>query len=237
MAFAFVGAFAAAVTQGITGVGFSIVLAPILALSVGAKPAVPMLNVMAAALNIGMLYAERAHARWRDAIVLFIPATIAIPIVGIAIRNLSPDTLSIVIGTGILISAGLMALGRRAPAWHGPAGTAAAGALSGAMNVASGVGGPPAAMYALNAGWPPESFRPTLQLYFLGINLLSIAVRHLPTAHNLVIVAELIPAIALGWYVGAHLARRVDHELVRKLTLLVAAAGGAAALIRGAVGG
>jgi uncharacterized membrane protein YfcA len=196
-----------------------------------------MINLMAAALNLGMLYAERRHARWRDALVLFIPATIAIPVVGIAIRNLSPDTLSIVIGVGILFSAFLMAIGRSAPALRGRAGTAAAGALSGAMNVASGVGGPPATMYALNAGWPPESFRPTLQLYFLGINVLSIAIRHFPTAHNFVTVLELIPAIAIGWFIGARLAKRVDHELVRKLTLLVAAAGGAAALIRGAVGG
>lgn len=192
-----------------------------------------MINAMAACLNIGMLLAERKHARWRDALVLFIPAAIVIPFVGFAIRDLSPDTLSVLIGAGILFSALLMAIGARAPAMRGFAGTVFAGGLSGAMNVSSGVGGPPAAMYAINAEWPPESFRPTLQLHFLGMNLISLAVRELPGGSDLGTMAALAPGIAVGWFVGAKLAKRVDHELVKRLTLLTAAAGGAAALLRG----
>lgn len=192
-----------------------------------------MINLMAGCLNIGMLYAERQHARWRDAAALLIPAAIVIPIVGFLIRGLSTDSLSVLVGAGILLSALLMGLGARAPALRGRGGAVFAGGVSGAMNVASSVGGPPAAMYAINAEWPPESFRPTLQLHFLGMNILSLAVRVFPSGADFGAMAAMAPAIALGWFAGSRVASRVNHDAVKKLTLLVAAAGGAAALLRG----
>lgn len=180
-----------------------------------------------------MLLHERRGVRWRDALRLFIPAAIAIPVVGVAISRLPTDALSIINGVAILGATALLATGARAHSLRGRRGAVLAGAVSGGMNVATSVGGPPAAMYALNAGWPPAAFRPTLQAYFLGINILSFAVRGVDDLGEAALIGQMFAATALGWLAGQAVARRVDDEVVKRLLLVLAAIGGVVALARG----
>ena len=223
----------AAAGQAVTAIGFSLVAVPFLTVAIGANAAVPTINVFAAGLNIVMLVHERGHARWREAVTLFIPAAIAIPFVAIGIRHLSTDALSVITGALIVAAAAVLARGIRAPRLAGRRGAVIAGSVSGAMNVAAGVGGPTAAMYAINADWPASAYRPTLQAYFLGINIVSALSRGLPGFDHPALLAAMVPAAIVGWLAGRRVATRVDHALVRNLTLAVAAAGGAVAVVRG----
>jgi uncharacterized membrane protein YfcA len=231
---AVVAVAAAAAGQAVTAIGFSLVAVPFVSIAVGPAAAVPTINLLAAGLNIVMLTSERHAARWRDALALFVPAAIVIPIVGYLIKRLNTDALSVVNGAAILVATALLATGLRAPSLRGRRGAVLAGATSGAMNVATSVGGPPVAMYAINADWPAVSYRPTVQAYFLGINLVSFAVRGVPRLHH---GASLLPAMAaamfIGWFIGARIAKRVDDTMVRNLLLVTAAAGGTVAILRG----
>ncbi len=191
------------------------------------------MNLIAGGLNLIMLVSEREHARWRDALRLFIPAAIVIPIVGYLIKRLPTDTLSIINGTAILAATALLATGARAHSLKGRRGAVLAGAASGAMNVATSVGGPPVAMYAINAEWPAKNYRPTLQAYFLAINIISFAVRGVPRLHHPALLLEMAVATVGGWLIGRHYARRVDDAVVRKLLLATAAIGGIVAILRG----
>jgi hypothetical protein len=213
--------------------GFSLLAVPFVSIAAGPAAAVPTLNLLAGGLNVVMLIHERGHARWRDALRLFIPAAVVIPFVGYAVKRLDTGTLSIINGVSILIATVLLATGLRARSLRGRRGAVIAGAASGAMNVATSVGGPPAAMYAINAEWPAASYRPTLQAYFLGINLISFAVRGVPRLHHPSLILELAVATAVGWIVGSRIAKRVDDHIVRNLLLVAAAAGGIAAILRG----
>ncbi len=192
------------------------------------------MNLVAGSLNIVMLVHERDGIRWRDAVRLFVPAAVAIPIVGLVVNQLPTDALSIINGVTILAGTALLATGARAHSLKGKRGAVLAGATSGALNVATSVGGPPAAMYAVNAGWPAASYRPTLQAYFLGINLLSFAVRGVPQLDHPSLLLELFAATGVGWVIGQRIAKRVDDRFVRNLLLSIAAVGGVVALIRGA---
>jgi uncharacterized membrane protein YfcA len=142
--------------------------------------------------------------------------------------------LSIAAGAVMLVSAALLATGARGEGWRGPAGVIMAGSVSATMNVVSGVGGPAVAMFAVNAGWPAESTRPTLQLYFLGLNLISIAALGLPDQRGTA-VGALVVALVAGLLIGRWTAARLDALAVRRLALTVAAAGGIAAIVRGVV--
>ena len=206
---------------------------PFLTVAIGASAAVPTVNLLAGGLNIVMLNHERHAARWRDALRLFIPAAIVIPFVAFGVRRLSSDALSIITGVMILAGTVVLAKGLRAPRLAGRRGAAIAGSLSGAANVSAGVGGPIAAMYAINADWPAAAYRPTLQAYFLGINIVSVASRGLPSLHHPALFVAMVASGVVGWLVGRRVATRVDHQFVRNLTLAVAAIGGTVAILRG----
>ncbi|HVV36648.1 MAG TPA: sulfite exporter TauE/SafE family protein [Acidimicrobiales bacterium] len=237
MAFAaaVIAVFAAAAGQAVTAIGFSLVAVPFVSLAVGPAAAVPTMNLLAGGLNIVMLLHERQHVDWRAALRLFVPAAIVIPIVGVLIKRLNTDALSVINGVAILGATALLATGWRAPRLRGRRGAALAGATSGAMNVATSVGGPPIAMYAVNAEWPAQMYRPTVQAYFLAINILSFAVRGLPHVKHASLFPALALVTALGWASGSRVARRVDDHVVRNALLVVAAIGGAVAVLRGLI--
>ncbi len=223
----------AAAGQAVTAIGFSLVAVPFVSIAAGPAAAVPAVNLLAAGLNAVMLAHEFRATRWRDALRLFVPAAVVIPVLGVAVDRLNTDALSVINGVAILAAAALLATGVRAPSLRGRRGAALAGATSGAMNVASSVGGPAAAMYAINAGWPTHAYRPTMQAYFLGINVLSFALRGVPRVDEASLLPLLAVAMVFGWIVGRGVARRVEDQAVRNLILLLAAVGGTVALARG----
>lgn len=224
----------AAAGQAVTAIGFSLVAVPFVTLAVGPAAAVPTINLLAGGLNFVMLMHERDHADWRNALRLLVPATIAIPFAAYGVRRLDVDALSVLNGASILIFTGLLATGLRSQRLRGRRGAVIAGALSGATNVATGVGGPVVAMYAVNAEWEPRTFRPTMQAFFLGINIVSLAARGWPDL-EVTTVSGMAIATVLGWLVGSRIARRVDDTTVRNAMLITAAVGGAVALVRGLV--
>ncbi len=97
------------------------------------------------------------------------------------------------------------------------------------MNVVAGIGGPPVALYALNAGWRPERARPTLQSIFLVANLVALVSLGLPRGRALALGPALLAALAAGWLTGRAVARKVPDGAVRGATLAVAALGGVVA--------
>jgi uncharacterized membrane protein YfcA len=233
LALATIAVMVAAAGQAITAIGFSLVAVPFVSIAVGPAAAVPTMNLLAGCLNAVMLLHERRHAEWRRALQLFIPALVAIPIVGLLIKRLDTDVLSIINGVAILAATALLATGWRAPSLRGRRGAVLAGAISGAGNVATSVGGPPVAMYAINAEWPAASYRPTVQAYFLAINVVSFAVRGLPHLKHTSLFPAFGVAMLLGWIGGTRIARRVDDRVVRNLLLAIAAVGGTVAVLRG----
>ena len=224
---------AAAAGQAITAIGFSLVAVPFVSIAVGPDAAVPTINLLAAGLNVVMLSAEFRATDWRQVFRLFLPAAVAIPVVGYLIERLNSDALSVINGVAILAATGLLATGVRAPSLRGRRGAVLAGATSGAMNVATSVGGPPVAMYAVNADWLTATYRPTIQAYFLAINLVSFAVRGVPRLEHAALLPTLGLAVLVGWFIGARVAKRLDDHVVRNLLLLTAAVGGIVAVLRG----
>ncbi|MDP9071539.1 MAG: sulfite exporter TauE/SafE family protein, partial [Actinomycetota bacterium] len=99
---------------------------------------------------------------------------------------------------------------------------------SGAMNVVAGIGGPAAALYALNAGWPPEATRATLQAYFLALNVVALASLGLPSLG----LGQAV-GLVVGWLAGTVLARRLPQQAAMGATLALAGGGGAIAVARG----
>jgi hypothetical protein len=97
------------------------------------------------------------------------------------------------------------------------------------MNVIAGISGPPVVLFALNARWPRERVRPTMQVFFLGLNAMTLASlgrpRHLPPG--------LLAGFAAGWLAARLWGHRPSPTAVQRGTLILAAVGGAVAIGRG----
>ena len=88
------------------------------------------------------------------------------------------------------------------------------------------------ALYAVNAGWPPEEMAPTFQAYFLAVNVVALVTLGIPHPEPAFAVGCLA-ALAGGFLVGRQVAARLDHDSARRLVLGLAAASGLVALVRG----
>jgi uncharacterized protein len=220
---------AGAIAQWVSGIGFSLVCAPILIASLGPLEGVRVALVLSSILNISLVAGRRNDLLVREGALLLVPAMAITPFVAMAVRSVDARWLAATAGVLTVLSAAALLVGWR---WHRgrhPVGAVVAGALSGTMNVIGSIGGPALALYTVNADWPPQRTRPTLQVIFLLSNVVALVALGLPRASHLA-----GPAVGLtgGWIVGRWLDPKVPHDVARVATLLVAAGGGAAAVLR-----
>jgi uncharacterized protein len=221
-----------AAAQATTGFGFSLIAAPVLVVLIGPAQAVRLTNILAVGINLVLLARHRRSASVPAAFRLLIPAVVVTPVAAYVVHRTDPPLLSVVVGILIVVSALAVGSGVRSKRLRGSPGALVAGALSAAMNTASGVGGPAVAMYALNAGWPAEMTRSTLQIFFLGLNVLSfvaLGAVSLPVGPALALGAALVGGLAAG----SMLVSQLTARSVRRVVVGLALAGGVAAIVRG----
>ena len=115
----------------------------------------------------------------------------------------------------------------------GARGTAIAGALSGFMNVTAGVGGPPIVIYANSTGWEYREYLATVQLYFAGLNVLSLLARGVPDlpAAGWAVTAG---ASVAGLVIGNRLSSTINESVAKKAVFAIACIGSLATVIRSA---
>jgi uncharacterized membrane protein YfcA len=221
---------AGAAVQRVTGLGFSLVCAPVLVAAEGALPGVRLVNGLALVSNLVLLARLRHDVRWRPGLRVLLPAVVlAVPAARLA-RRLDPSLLTVLAGVTCLLAVATVAAGGR----H-RLGPTSAGALAGVGNVVAGVGGPAVAAYALGQGWPPRQARASLQAIFAALNAVSVAALGLPSIPA-ARAAALLAALAGGLLLGDVLGRFASEAAVRRAMLAVALVGSAAAIGRGVAG-
>lgn len=216
--------------QGITGIGFSLVCAPILIAVLGPREGVRTALVLSTLLNVALLARTHRHVLVRDGSLLLVPAMATTPLLAWGSRRVDGRLLTLIAGGLTVASAAALLTGLR---WHrgrSPVAAVAAGVVSAAMNVVGSIGGPALALYTVNAGWPAVRARPTLQVIFLLSNVVAMLSLGLPDFDGT--WAALLVALAAGWLMGLALARHVPEHAARFATLGVAAAGGLVAIVR-----
>jgi uncharacterized membrane protein YfcA len=218
-----------AVAQAVTGFGFSLVSAPFLVAAHGAPTGVQLNLLLSTGLNLLLLTSGRHHLDQRAAVRLLVPAIAATVVVGALIRGSQDDRLTVVAGLLCLVGVAAVARGRSLQRITGMVGTVLVGSLSGAINVVAGIGGPPVVLFGTTAGWSPEVARPTLQAFFLGINVVGLATLGLPDD----LPWSLVAAGVVGLVAGQVMARRLHPDQVRTAVLVTAAAGSLLAVVRG----
>lgn len=220
----------AAFVQGSIGVGFAMILAPVLAIAAPQLVPVCLLALMVP-LNAYVAWRERAALDWRGA-AWITAARILGTFGGIAIlASLSPHGLGIVIGA-VTILASLATLA--APSFQpGPKAFLVAGLVTGVSETATGIGGPPLALVYQHH--PAPTLRATLAFCFLAGQIVSLALLafagHADAAQFLAAI-ELLPALIVGALASRLVHRRVAGGKLRIAVLAFAIVSGAALLFR-----
>jgi len=224
-----VGAGAAA--QSVAGFGFALICGPVLIAALGQAEGLRLIVTLSTLVSLGILVPNWRKAKLRDGLLLAAPGVVLAPLLVWLLRDVDKNALTIAAGVTTLASAAALAFGLRLDRLRGAGGVIVAGGTSALMNVLGGMSGPVAALYAVNAGWPERSIRPTLQVFGITLNiatLLSIGGIAIDWPATLSLVA--------GWLVGSAVARLLPAGRTRQVILLVAAAGGVFAVWRGIAG-
>ncbi len=216
-------------SQSVTGFGFGLTAAPFLVAAYGAPEGVQISIVLSVALNVVLLATGWRGLDRRAAAGLLVPAAVATVVLGPIVRGRNTDDLTVVAGVLCLLGVAMVARRWAPRRLVGRTGTLVTGVVSGSMNVVAGISGPPVVLFGATAGWSPATSRPTLQAFFLGLNVVALATLGLPSH----LPVGVCVAMAVGLLLGQPLVRRLHADHVRTAVLLIAAAGSLLAIGRG----
>lgn len=220
----------AACLQGVSGLGFAMVSAPLAALFAPELVPGPLL---ALSFPLALLAAlrEARHIDWRSAgIALGGRAVGSLLALGLLLSVPAP---SMALALGLLL---LLAVGFSATGWRCPPtapNLAAAGLASGLMGTVTSAGAPPFAIVMSN--WAPARLRATLGCVFsagTAISLVTLGLAGQFQRAHLVLSARLLPWAMLGFALSHLFASRLPQAGLRPLLLGLAGAGSLAVLWR-----
>ncbi|HVZ44040.1 MAG TPA: sulfite exporter TauE/SafE family protein [Ramlibacter sp.] len=216
--------------QGATGVGFALVVAPVMSFIAPDLLPVCLLALMIP-LNFFVLWRERAQvdrpgASWITA------GRLAGTVGGLwVLAALSASQLAVFVGAATALAAlasiFMPAFSPTTPAYL------CAGVVTGITETATGIGGPPLALVYQHQ-LPPRA-RSTIALCFLLGELVSLALlAAMGSVHreHLVATAELIPALAAGGLLSHAVHRRVDARFLRGFVIVFALVSGGVLILR-----
>jgi hypothetical protein len=210
--------FVAAVLQSVTGMGFGLVVAPILVL-------VDPRFVPSSVLLLGLLVASlgairgRADVAGRELGVALAGRIVGALIAGAALAALSGSTLFSLVFAGLV----LVAVWLSVSTWHvrlTPTSLFVAGLSSGVMGTVTAIGAPPMGIVYQHS--PAPKVRATLNGFFaLGTvaSIASLTTFGLFTIEHVVLALRLLPALLAGFWLSRWLTGIVDRGLMRPLIL------------------
>lgn len=228
--------FLAGLTNGVSGFGFALVAVPLLILYLPPKVVVPLVTIHSAITGSVVLYEARKWLQLQKTWPLLLAGTLGVPPGSYLLTHLDVRTFKVYGGVTITLAALAFLFGFRRPIRNERQAYGPVGLLGGLLNGSTGMGGPPVILFLTNQGMEKRIFRASLAAYFLSMNLIALptyAWEGLLTRTVAIYAALYLPALALGLALGIRLARVVEEQAFRRLTLLVVLAAGLISMAQG----
>ena len=194
---------AGGLVQGLSGLGFALVSAPVVSQLVPGTAGIGLVNALSIVQNVWLIWRTDAAMAWREVRRMLPGLAVGIALGWLVLRRSDPRLYDVIVAASALASVvWLLTAGRFRGAFAGFV-SAAWGA---AVNTVAGVGGPPIAAYLVTRGLDVASYIRTLQVVFAALSLVSLPLLgvYVPS-----------PGAAATW-VGALIAGSVGGELVRR---------------------
>ncbi|HXS44649.1 MAG TPA: sulfite exporter TauE/SafE family protein [Solirubrobacteraceae bacterium] len=244
MALLAVSAFVAAAIQATTGIGFALVLGPVLFALLDPVPAVAVLTALGIALNLLVLAGERRRPRvaWGEVGPMLAAAAPGAAIGVVVLRALPKPALQLGVGLAVVGAVVVQLAVRPSPnaAPGDPRARLALGFASGTLATSAGVTGPPIALWLARRGLRPAEVRDSLSAAFLGLGLIGAVVLAPVVAGGVdvspwALVAGLACVVA-GHAAGSRAFARLHEARYQPLLLACVLVAGLASAAAGVVG-
>jgi uncharacterized membrane protein YfcA len=214
----------------VTGVGAGFLVVPLLALvDLSLVPAPVIFGSMALSLTMAFRGRHQIDFRWVPSIVVgIVPGSV---FGAYLLTRVSPAHAGVVFGGLILLAVALSALGLRIPIRRNTG--LAAGAVSGVLGSAAGIGGPVLAL--LYQHEPGERLRATLGLLYASASVLMLLILHTFGRFEAAEAAKgllLAPGYLIGYALSLRLAGRLGPRSLRPAVLVLSAIAAVALLWR-----
>lgn len=231
---------AGAMAQRVAGLGFGLVVSPILVVLLGPLDGVMVINACGASSSLLILSRVWRDVQWGRYLGLIVPGLVGIALGAFLSGHVPAAPLEIGIGVTLIVALAasqLIALARRRVDGLGV--MAASGFTSGFMNAAAAVGGPAVTAYAVLSRWDQRRFSATLQPYFITTGATSLLAKVAATGGHWPSLtpgewAAVFGCMVMGIVAGDLMARRVDGHVVRRAVVVIAYAGAILAIANGA---
>ena len=214
--------FLAGLIQGLSGFGSVLLSLPVLLLFLDVKTAIPLVALIALALNVQLLIQLRQHLEWRRVYPLLAGTLLGVPAGVFLLKHLDTSLIQIVLGA-VLIGYALYGLTFRGSMrgirerW-----AYLYGFLAGCLGGALSASGPPVIIYTSLQPWSKDQIKVTLQGYFLVSGLIVVsfqAANGLTTWTVMKLFVLSLPAVVAGTLVGSHFYGMVREEGYRRIIM------------------
>jgi uncharacterized membrane protein YfcA len=199
--------------QGLSGLGFALVAAPMVTQLVSGTAGVGLVNALSIVQNGWLIARTDGRIAWAQLRRMLPGLAIGVLLGWLVLRRAAPSAYPVIVAASACGSVAWLLLAGR---FRG----AAAGVLSAVwgavVNTVAGVGGPPIAAYLVTRGLDFSSYVRTLQVVFAALSLVSLPMLgvEVPSASALAIW---IAALIAGSAVGELLRRHLDESLAQRV--------------------
>ena len=208
--------------RGFSGFGTPLVMVPLLSFLMQPKEAVLLSLSIDVLAMIPMIPGSIKLVRWQPITPLVIGAVIAIPIGAWVLVVANPANMKVIISTIVLVFACLLLSGWTYKGDRTITLSFFIGIFSGVANGATGIGGPPIAVFFIARGMTAKTLRSSLNIVAFimeGLAALTIYLTGDFEIENVVKVLYLFPLMLVFVWFGTILFRIVDNKLFNKLIL------------------
>lgn len=227
---------AASFVRGLTGFGFAIVATPLLALVYPPAVAVPVATLLQIPSGLPTVVRDWDDTNFRAATIAWIGGMPAL-IPGIFLLGaLSANVMRLIVGGAVVFSTVALALGPKLDRDPKSYELVGAGALSGLMQGAVAMAGPPVILLILSSSWNAARCRATLSFIFLLLGTASLVfgtLHGIVNRESVMIAAVTVPGLLLGQAVGTQLFARIDGKRYRSVSTICVAVAGCLVVVRG----
>ncbi|HAS73308.1 MAG TPA: sulfite exporter TauE/SafE family protein [Clostridiales bacterium UBA8960] len=222
--FASIIIFFAALVQGATSFGFSLIALPLLGLIFELKVVVPTLVLFSIVLNLIILVKLRIRPVFKEIGLLTLFAILFIPLGVRLLLFVDERILKACISILLIGIALIMLKGYKLNIKNKTVSYIITGILSGILNGAVSLSGPPVVVLLANDNKNKVEFRSSLTFLFITLNIVTIILYYNKGLFNnptLVNMVSLLPVMVIGTFSGIYLGNKIDDVKFKKMVLVL----------------
>lgn len=213
----------ASFTQGVTGFGLALVAVPLLSLFIPEiRNITPIIVIYSLLTNIIIGYKSIHYVHFKKVIPLVLFGMLATPIGTYMLLYVKVETLKIVIGIVITLTAFAMLKNFKVKIKNEKVSYGIVGFLSGILNGSTGLSGPPVVLMLTNENMDKEVFRTNLSFYGIITNIFAIImfiVGGIINTSVLQFTTLYLPALLIGVLVGIKVSNKINEVVFRRITI------------------